>query len=340
MASTIISAKYPPNIDPTRTPLAYGDRAIPRLNRELNDENLIVRQRAVMSLCDHLHDPEHIAEALRNGIGVSLKNLLKDDDITVRQKATECLFVMAGHALGRDSFLENETIYPVARLFDDSEDIARKNAHLCVMRISETPPGAEGIVQAQFVQVLVKKLQTELNEIKELILDTLHFCMRVDTQSALDASAMEAFTSLLKHELPVIRAKAARDIMDLSVPLAGKDRAVACGALPLLRDMLKDPTMEVRANSAGAIMTITITTKGKYTAIHAVSIPPLVDLVDDVNSEVRLNAIKALTCLSEAPEGRQELLKHVDKIRKHETDHIPAVGKAAEIAVKVITWLP
>lgn len=293
-----------------------------------------------MSLCDHLHDPEHIAEALRNGIGMSLKNLLKDEDITVRQKATECLFVMAGHALGRDSFLENETIYPVARLFDDKEDIARKNAHLCVMRISETPPGAEGIVKAQFVSTLVKKLQSELNEIKELILDTLHFCMRVDTQSALEANAMEAFTSLLKHDLPVIRAKAARDIMDLSVPLAGKDRAVQCGALPLLRDMLTDKTMEVRANAAGAIMTITITTKGKYTALHAVSIPPLVELVDDVNSEVRLNAIKALTCLSEAPEGRQELLKHVDKIRKHENDPIPAVGKAATIAVKVITWLP
>ena len=51
--------------------------------------------------------------------------------------------------------------------------------------------------------------------LQELILDTLHFCMRVDTQSALEANAMEAFTSLLKHELPVIRAKAARDIMDL-----------------------------------------------------------------------------------------------------------------------------
>lgn len=47
-----------------------------------------------------------------------------------------------GHALGRDSFLENETIYPVALLFDDPEPIARKNAHMCVMMISETPPGS------------------------------------------------------------------------------------------------------------------------------------------------------------------------------------------------------
>ena len=31
MAHTVISAKYPPHIDPTRTPIAYGDRALPRL---------------------------------------------------------------------------------------------------------------------------------------------------------------------------------------------------------------------------------------------------------------------------------------------------------------------
>ena len=37
-----------------------------------------------MSLCDYLHDPEHIAEALRVGIAKSLKGLLTDDDSTVR----------------------------------------------------------------------------------------------------------------------------------------------------------------------------------------------------------------------------------------------------------------
>ena len=48
-----------------------------------------------------------------------------------------------------------------------------------------------------------------------LILDTLHFCMRVDTEKALKANAMEVFTSLLSHQDSVIRARAARDIMDL-----------------------------------------------------------------------------------------------------------------------------
>ena len=31
MALTVISANYPPHIDPSKTPLAYGGRALPRL---------------------------------------------------------------------------------------------------------------------------------------------------------------------------------------------------------------------------------------------------------------------------------------------------------------------
>lgn len=343
MAFTVISAKYPPQIDPTRVPLAYGDRALPKLNRELQDHVLLTRQRALMSLCDYLHDPEHIAEALRVGIAKSLKGLLTDEDSTVRQKATECLYVMAGHAVGRDAFLENEIIIPVSKLFDDPVDIARKNAHKAMEMIGETPPGAAGIVAANLVPKLVEKLQAEVDEIKELILDTLHFCMRVDTDHALDAGAMEVYTDLLTHPIDTIRAKAARDIMDLSVPLAGKNKAVEVRALPALVSLLQDKATDVRAKAAGAIMTITITTQGKKTAIRSGAIKDLVGLVNDEDSEVRLNALKAITCLSEAPEGRRNLLHHVDQIRNRTTpdqERSEAVRRAAEIAVKVITWKP
>lgn len=340
MASTVISAKYPPQVDPTRTPLAYGERALPRLNRELQDAELLTRQRAVMSLCGYLHDPEHIAAALREGIAGSLKNLLSDSDLTVRQKSTECLYVMAGHAIGRETFLEDGVIVPLSSLFDDKEDIARKNAHQAVEMIAETPQGAEGIVNAKLVPKLVKKLKIEHDEIKEFILDTLHFCLLVSTEDALAHEGMEVFTELLSHDTPSLRAKAARDIMDLSAPLAGKDKAVEVKCVAILVALLKDETPDVRAKAAGALMTITITTKGKYTALEAEAIPPLVELVDDETSEVRLNALKALTCLGECPEGRKVLTEHVAKIQAHCEDAIPAVVKAAQIAVDVITWKP
>ena len=59
------------------------------------------------------------------------------------------------------------------------------------------------------------KLKTEHDEIKELILDNLHYCMHVSTEDALASQGMEVFTNLLRHDSEVIRAKAARDIMDL-----------------------------------------------------------------------------------------------------------------------------
>lgn len=47
----------------------------------------------------------------------------------------------AGHAIGRDAFLEHNIIPPVSKLFDDKVDIARKNAHKAIEMISETPLG-------------------------------------------------------------------------------------------------------------------------------------------------------------------------------------------------------
>ena len=51
--------------------------------------------------------------------------------------------------------------------------------------------------------------------LQELILDTLHYCMTIETLSALESGAMEGFTKLLSHKAASIRSKAARDVMDL-----------------------------------------------------------------------------------------------------------------------------
>lgn len=56
--------------------------------------------------------------------------------------------------------------------------------------LSEIPSGAQGIVDAKLVPKLVNKLKIELDEIKELILNSLHFCMHVDPESALNAGVM------------------------------------------------------------------------------------------------------------------------------------------------------
>ena len=48
------------------------------------------------------------------------------------------------------------------------------------------------------------------------MLDTLHYCMKVDTEQALGAGAIEVLTTMLGHKTWEIRGKSARDIMDIT----------------------------------------------------------------------------------------------------------------------------
>uniref|UniRef100_G1N7P2 Radial spoke head 14 homolog n=2 Tax=Meleagris gallopavo TaxID=9103 RepID=G1N7P2_MELGA len=101
MASTLISAKLPPDIDPTKAPIAFGSRALPKLNREIQSPEVLTQQRALMALCDLVHDPENIYQAVQIGFLENLKTLLLHHDSTVRQKTTEILYIVVMHNVGR-----------------------------------------------------------------------------------------------------------------------------------------------------------------------------------------------------------------------------------------------
>lgn len=72
--TTKITFSLPPNIDVTVAPIAFGKRAIPKLKSELKDDQLIIRQRALVSLSNLLHDPEKVYEAI--GIGLYIDYFL------------------------------------------------------------------------------------------------------------------------------------------------------------------------------------------------------------------------------------------------------------------------
>ncbi len=73
---------------------------------------------------------------------------------------------MIGNYNGRKAIVEQGIIKQISALFNDSENMARKNAHKTVEMISELPFGAQNIVNLQLIKVLVEKLKTEIDEIK------------------------------------------------------------------------------------------------------------------------------------------------------------------------------
>uniref|UniRef100_A0A8C5RK71 Radial spoke head 14 homolog n=1 Tax=Laticauda laticaudata TaxID=8630 RepID=A0A8C5RK71_LATLA len=340
MAHPRISAQLPPDIDPTKAPVAFGRRGLPKLNEELQHPELLTRQRALMALCDLVHDPENVYQAIRLGFLDNLKKLLLDEDKTVRQKTTEVLYIMATHSIGRTNFVEHGVIPALAQLLDDPVDICRWNMHYALKLLSETPTVATGIVESGLVSPLVQKLKTEKENIQELILDTLTGCLRVEAFEALATGSISVLKEKLQDPSQAIRCKAAEALMAISVPLEGKNMVFKEDVFPDLVNLLEDEDSEVRANAAGALMNSAVTTQGKYAAINAEAIDYLLPLIHDEKSKVRLYAIKALTMLSEAPEGRLVLLKHVPEFQKHLDDSNATVQRAAQIAIQVIEWKP
>ncbi|XP_053849816.1 radial spoke head 14 homolog [Vidua macroura] len=340
MAQPRISAYLPPDIDPTKAALAFGRRALPKLNEELQSPELLTQQRALMALCDLVHDPEKVYQAIALGFLDSLKTLLVHQDQTVRQKTTEVLSIMALHSIGREGLIRSGVISALSGLLDDPVDICRKNTHQIFDMLAKLPEGAGGVLQAGLIPPLVLKLKTELEEIQELILGTLSNCLRVEVSEALAAGAVAVLKEKLSHPSTAIRSKAAWVLLEISSHAEGKIAVCKEEVIPVLVSLLEDTQPEVRVNSTGALMFALVTPQGRSSAMGAEAIPPLLTLVAEETSKARLNAIKTLTLLAELPEGRQTLLDHRDTFQRCLDDPSEAVQRAAEIAITVIDWKP
>nr|KAF6404026.1 radial spoke head 14-like protein [Molossus molossus] len=375
MAHTQISMYLPPDVNPTQAAIAYGCRALPKLNEELQSEDLLTRQKALMALCDLMHDPEHVYVAINIGCLESLKALLKDSNHMVRIKTTEVLCIMATHNVGRGSagltdlkffqsclspdlqcpgvlactccgqrvkegFLKHDIIAALSGLLNDPQTACRENLHLAFKHLAQLPSGALGIVSSGLVHSLVWKLQREEEKIQELLLDTLAACLLEGATEALNSRVVPFLKEKLLSGNDSIRSKAACTLIAVSIPLEGKKQVCQYDVIPILVHLLKDTVDEVQASAAGALMYATVTTEGKYAALDAEAIQPLLQLLSSPLRKARLNAIKALTMLAEAPEGRKILQVSVPTFRDLEMDASEAVQRAAQVAIKVIEWKP
>ncbi|KAM6377868.1 radial spoke head 14 homolog [Pluvialis apricaria] len=339
MAHARISANLPPDIDPTKAPIAFGKRALPKLNEELQSPELLTQQRALMALCDLVHDPENIYQAIEAGFLDNLKSLLLHHDNTVRQKATQILYIMAMHNVGRQGLIQNGVIAALTELLDDPVDTCRKNTHQIFEMMAKLPEGAVGILHAGLIPLLVFKLKTESDEIQELILDTLSNCLRVEASEALATGAVTTLKEKLTHSSVAIKKKAACALLEICTHPEGKSM-VCEEVIAVLVSLLEDTDPEVQASATGALMFATVKPQGRFSALGAEAIPPLLKLVAEETSKARLSAIKTLTMLAELPEGRKTLLGHTDTFQQCLNDPCEAVKRAAKIAISVIKWKP
>ncbi|CAH8516365.1 unnamed protein product [Heterobilharzia americana] len=261
MAPMRISLQHPPHVDPTKATLAYGKLAVKRLNRELKDEDLLTRQRAVKALCDYLHDPEHIAEAVNEG---------------VISYATECFVICCQHSIGRIAVLNHNIMESFKPLINYSQpDIVRLNTHKAIELLTVDPLGAKATV--------------EVEEIKIVILDTLNHCLSFNTdeglesevrsraaenisrlcvnsrgkQEALDNETIPALVTLLNDKSENVRASSAGALGFICTTNHGRYTTLNSGAIPLLLSLVDDKNSRVRLNVLKVITCLSETPEGR-----------------------------------------------------------------------------
>ncbi|KAG9270553.1 hypothetical protein AMEX_G15514 [Astyanax mexicanus] len=343
MAGTRISEQLPPLIDRNQSPLAFGQRALPRLAAELQNPELTVRQGALAALRDLIHDPERAYETIYHGCLERLKVLLKDEDSSIRTATTEVLYLLTAHSVGREAILREDVVGCLSELLDEPVDACRRNTHQVLKMMSGFPAGVACMVSLGLVPRLVMKVAAETEDIRELVLSTLGSCMRVDTQAAQAALASDVVTVLreqLTHSSTNIRREATAAMIAISVLLQGKVKVCEEEVLPVLVQLLSDEDLEIKAHAAGTIMNTAVITKGKFQSLQAGALAPLLHLVECEDRAVCANALRALTCLAEVPRAREQLLQHLPLLQTRLNHPEPIIQRASATAIQVISWTP
>ncbi|XP_024660280.2 radial spoke head 14 homolog [Maylandia zebra] len=340
--------------DPTRAPVAFGRRAVPQLFGELLRAGAAARLRALTSLCDLVHEPERLYQAVTGGFLKQLKVLFRDEDPSVRAKTCELLHLLTSHSIGRQAVLASSLLPPLCQLLDDSSFSCRRNVHRVLSRLALLPAGTEALLSL-VPKLMLKLTKEEDEEVQLLLLSTLTHCSRLDALPGLASDGVSLLGRKLSHRSSIIRREAAAAMMALSVPMDGKRQVCEdAEVLPVLVGLLRDKDVEVQANAAGVIMNTVIITTGKQRCLDLDVLPVLLGLLsekhgDDDEEEMKkrrkaliMYVLRALTSLAEAPNGRRLLLEQLPLLEKKaeaaEADQ--DIRRATQTAIQVITWTP
>ncbi|XP_008301565.1 radial spoke head 14 homolog [Stegastes partitus] len=335
-------------MDSTRAPVAFGRWAVPLLFGQLQQPQAAGRLRTLAALCDLLHDPERLQQTVTGGFLEQLPALLTDEDASVRTRTCELLHLVTAHSVGRQALLTSSVLPPLSRLLDDSSASCRTSVLRVLTRLALLPAGGAAVLG--LVPKLMLKLQQQDDEdhVDEevLLLSAVGRCSRLDARPALASDGVSVLGRKLSRRSPDVRREAAAAMMALSVPVDGKRQVCEGAGLPVLVGLLQDDDVEVQTNAAGVIMNTVIITTGKLQCLELDVVPVLLDLLsrqpeEDVRTKALLvYSLRALTALAEAPDGRRLLLQQLPLLARRAEARDPDVRRAAQTAVRVVTWTP
>lgn len=335
-----VSTNLPPHLHPANSALAFEERMLPKLNREIGGEDVNDRKRALNSLKVIALNQEQAYQMRQLGLLETLGAVLCDPDDFCREYATEIFCTLCAHNMGRQATIK--FIPNLSALFRDSNVQTRVNVHKTLNYLTDVVLGISAIIGQNLIPVLIKLLQTEKEtQVLRWIIQTLNKCLMMCADEALEHSGLKTLKKLLELDDSVILEFSLRAIAEITVPLKGKNSANKTDDLTdILVKFLSSDEPEQQAAAACAIGSMSITTEGKTKSFDSGCIEPLCKMLDSSLSEARLMALSALEICGEVPAARMVLREHLDTISELVSDDEPLVRDAAQKCIEIIKWRP
>eukprot|EP00056_Hartaetosiga_gracilis_P010479 m.154781 g.154781 ORF g.154781 m.154781 type:complete len:347 (+) comp13322_c0_seq11:2187-3227(+) len=336
----------PPKLDVTQASVAYGARAIPKLQRELGGNDVLVIQQGLRSLCDLLRNPSYISEAIEEGILDECKRLCSHENNTIRMLSLQLLVHVSSHAVGRTALLTLKYIQPLTDRFVDDEAVVREFSHKVMGNMAMQMQCGAAIIEAGLSPILIERIVAEDDpRIKIEAMTTVRYCLKCNADPFLETNAMKVIVDLLSHDNADVRSNAAMVLTEISFPLKGKQQAVKFGAVAKVVELLKDNCDDVRTGAAASITTICITTEAKEEAERQGVIDALPSLLNADARRVVLAGIKAITVIASLPNARKSFGVLIPKLKSLQVKQPNALDedvmiRAAQHAIDAIQWTP
>ena len=249
----------------------------------LSSPELVLRQKAVLAARELLATGDNGAQIFLAGAVGPLVAALRDDDALVRTRAADTLAAAAGSPVGLvgiTKLLEAGAAAALLAALDDPVGEVKDAAYGALIACAKRSMPLQATIVAQgALPVLVTKAGLEAAAEKPLRMAAALELVRAilvgrnpsGAPQLIAANAVPALTAMLAlwpgppltAERATAKEGAAAVLHLMCHEDAGKEAAVAAGAVPLLYDLMLLDRRSARAAASGALMAITVADAGK-----------------------------------------------------------------------------
>lgn len=299
--------------------------AFPKLVRELQDPNLIVRQKALLAARELLAVPINHVQCIAAGITPAIVALLADADDTVRQRAAGAARAIVTKELGAKDLIQHAGVDALVVALEDAVPAVRDEAYAALVEACRFDPARRALEAPEDALPRILQLaQLEAPGPRAVqSLRLLNACVQVRYNEAVltqlidYGDAVPTLTELLSPHLPeALRQQAAELLGALASREDAKLAAVQVGGVGALLACLEPAapgphtSVALATAATGALMAVTVVREAKYAALQAPGgLAALVRVLDPSNEQLCVNAMGCIANVAEAPEARAELAK-------------------------------